>query len=53
MSKHFKNIATKAFAVAVAGGLSLNGFALAVGASTRTRSPQGRRQVSWRCRSFA
>jgi len=36
MSKHFKNVATKAFAVAVAGGLSLNGFALAVGASTRT-----------------
>jgi type IV pilus assembly protein PilQ len=36
MSKHFKNIATKAFAVAFAGGLSLNGFALAVGASART-----------------
>ena len=36
MSKHFKNVATKAFAVAFAGGLSLNGFALAVGASTRT-----------------
>src|SRR5256885_8315785 len=36
MSKHFKNIAIKAFAVAFAGGLSLNGFALAVGASART-----------------
>ncbi|HEX3083190.1 MAG TPA: type IV pilus secretin PilQ [Pyrinomonadaceae bacterium] len=36
MSKHFKNVATKAFAVAVAGGLSLNGFAMAVGASART-----------------
>ena len=31
MSKHFKNIATKAFAFAVAGGLSLNGFTLAFG----------------------
>jgi type IV pilus assembly protein PilQ len=36
MSKQFKNLATKAFAVAFAGGLSLNGFALAAGASTRT-----------------
>src|SRR5881394_2283881 len=36
MSKHFKNLATKAFAVAFAGGLSLNGFALAAGASTKT-----------------
>jgi hypothetical protein len=36
MSKHFKNVATKAFAVAFAGGLSLNGFALAAGASART-----------------
>jgi type IV pilus assembly protein PilQ len=36
MSKHFKNVAIKAVAVAFAGGLSLNGFALAVGASART-----------------
>jgi len=36
MSKHFKNIAIKACALAFAGGLSLNGFALAVGASART-----------------
>src|SRR5256885_3948696 len=33
MPKHFKNVAIKAFAVACAGGLSLNGFALAIGAS--------------------
>src|SRR5436190_8157981 len=36
MSKHFKNVAIKAVAVAFAGGLSLNGFALAVGASAKT-----------------
>src|SRR2546422_1126701 len=36
MPKHFKNIAIKAFALACAGGLSLNGFALAIGASART-----------------
>ena len=42
MSKHFKNVAIKAFALACAGGLSLNGFALAVGATARTtgRSPR-------------
>src|SRR5438270_2074785 len=39
MPKHFKNVAIKAFAVACAGGLSLNGFALAIGASaTRAKS---------------
>src|SRR3989440_12201039 len=39
MPKHFKNVAIKAFAVACAGGLSLNGFALAIGASaTRAQS---------------
>ncbi|MFN2577582.1 MAG: type IV pilus secretin PilQ [Pyrinomonadaceae bacterium] len=36
MPKHFKNVAIKAFALACAGGLSLNGFALAVGASAST-----------------
>ena len=36
MSKHFKNVANKACAVAFAAGLSLNGFALAVGASANT-----------------
>src|SRR5207245_9300296 len=36
MPKHFKIVAIKAFALACAGGLSLNGFALAIGASART-----------------
>src|SRR5438094_957744 len=36
MPKHFKNVAIKAFALACAGGLSLNGFALAIGTSART-----------------
>jgi len=42
MSKHFKNIAIKAFAVACAGGLSLNGFALAVGASAQAKAKSSR-----------
>src|SRR4051812_32938598 len=36
MSKHFKNVARKTTAIAFAAGLSLNGFALAVGASAAT-----------------
>src|SRR5437868_8613568 len=36
MPKHFKNIAIRAFALACVGGLSLNGFALAIGASAKT-----------------
>jgi len=42
MSKHFKNVAIKAFALACAGGLSLNGFALAVGATARTTGRSSR-----------
>lgn len=42
MSKHFKNVAIKAFAVAFACGLSLNGFAMAVGASARTSAKSAR-----------
>src|SRR5438552_1577144 len=42
MPKHFKNVAIKAFALACAGGLSLNGFALAVGATARTTGKSSR-----------
>src|SRR5213080_4095201 len=42
MPKHFKNVAIKAFALACAGGLSLNGFALAIGASARTTARSSR-----------
>src|SRR5882724_7295468 len=42
MSKHFKNVAIKAFALACAGGLSLNGFALAVGASANKTARSSR-----------
>ncbi|HYX28422.1 MAG TPA: type IV pilus secretin PilQ [Pyrinomonadaceae bacterium] len=38
MSKHLKNVAIKAFALACAAGLSLNGFALAAGASARVNA---------------
>ncbi|HMH45316.1 MAG TPA: type IV pilus secretin PilQ, partial [Pyrinomonadaceae bacterium] len=42
MPKHFKNVAIKAFALACAGGLSLNGFALAIGASANTTAKSSR-----------
>lgn len=45
MSKHFKNVATKACALAFAGGLSLNGFALAVGATAGTTGRSSRMSV--------
>ena len=46
MSKHFKNVAIKAFALACAGGLSLNGFALAVGASANHAAKSARTSVA-------
>ena len=46
MSKHFKNVAIKAFALACAGGLSLNGFALAVGASSTRAARSGRTSMA-------
>ncbi len=46
MSKHFKNVAIKAFALACAGGLSLNGFALAVGASANHAARSARMSVA-------
>jgi type IV pilus assembly protein PilQ len=42
MPKYFKNVAIKAFALACVGGLSLNGFALAIGASPRTTARSSR-----------
>ena len=45
MSKHFKNVAKKACALTFAAGLSLNGFALAIGASAKD-SPKSSRTSS-------
>src|SRR3954471_5387521 len=42
MSMQFKNVAKQAFAVAFAAGLSLNGFALAVGASAKDSAKSSR-----------
>src|SRR5215471_13865938 len=42
MSKHFKNVAKQAFAVAFAAGLSLNGFAFAIGASAASSAKSSR-----------
>src|SRR5436190_3458903 len=42
MSKHFKNVAKKACALTFAAGLSLNGFALAVGASAKDSANSSR-----------